>query len=139
MEECLRPPLRRMALELSNNVLKRQFGFQHGVSIYSAQNKLKELIERMAKQLIEQGSNDNPVILFVDIKDAYGSVNMNKLFSIIEDMQFWSREEIQLYRFIYSFSSFKLGTSLGCTTRGLPQGSKLSCELFIIYFGVALR
>lgn len=37
------------------------------------------------------------------------------------------------------YSTFRLGSNTGRTTRGLLQGSKVSCELFILFLGEMLK
>lgn len=42
-------------------------------------------------------------------------------------------------KFIYDHSKLRLNKSKIATTRGLFQGSKLSCELFILYMGECMK
>ena len=74
-----------------------------------------------------------PLVLFVDFTDAYGSVRMPKMMEIIRKHNFWNEQEVEAYRFLFAHLTFRLGKSKGYCSLGLPQGSKLSCELFLLY------
>ncbi len=80
---------------------------------------------------------DTKVMFFIDIKDAYGSVLLPKLFEFLKKWDFW-KEEIGVLKFMYDNTHFRFNSAVGKATKGLPQGSKLSCELFILYLGECL-
>lgn len=75
------------------------------------------------------------LLIFVDVADAYGSVLLDKLLEMVRRLKIWSAEETDAFRYLWSRSCYRLGKSKGYTTKGIFQGSKLSCELFALYLG----
>jgi len=126
LEECLRTKLQNYANQktLTEGLLKNQHGFIHGRSTASAQLSMKEKVERMNSA----ANKDNTCALFfLDVKDAYGSVLLPKLFKYIEEWNFWSKEEVAALKFLYDNTYLRFNGSVGRTTKGLFQGAKLSC------------
>lgn len=138
-EECLRDKLQRYVERHCSGLFANQFGFQKGISIFSAHRRYKDDIEEMGIKLAEDGNVNNPVSLFIDYKDAYGSVRIDKLIEILRRDDIWDAEEINVFRFLHGNCKFRLGNSLAFTKRGLMQGSKISCELFIIYLANCMK
>jgi hypothetical protein len=83
--------------------------------------------------------NKTWLALFVDVEDAYGSVAWEPLFKLIDKLNFWNTDEKNLYKFILTNSKIKFNNAEGRCTKGIPQGSRLSCELFTLYMGMIMK
>jgi hypothetical protein len=79
------------------------------------------------------------VLFFVDLEDAYGSVSWNQIDKVLGKLKPWNDDELGLFKFIQTRSDVKLNQAIGRCSKGLMQGSKLSCDLFTIFLGTIMQ
>lgn len=75
------------------------------------------------------------ILLFLDLKDAYGSVIIKKMLEIMTNLKIWAETEILIILFLWANQWLRLGKRKTRVNVGLPQGSPLSCQLFGFYIG----
>lgn len=111
-------------------------------STIGAQGALRKAAEELQQETKDKNGSlkgDHPVALFIDWADAYGSVDLIRMEEIIDRLKIWSEEEKQLWKWLVGRQTYMIGKEERAMTRGLPQGAKLSCELFIVYLGEFFR
>ena len=94
-------------------------------SIYSVNKKLHEI-------------DDSKICLFIDIKNAYGSVEYDTLIFILEKYNF-SPKFTRYIKFYYMNSFATFNKTCFKWNNGLYQGSGLSNILFLIYIDFCLK
>lgn len=72
-------------------------------------------------------------MFFIDLSNAYDSIERTKLYEILRKKQILNNEEIQLIKFIHSNLTLTIGKEKTKTTTGVPQGMKSSPMLFNIF------
>jgi hypothetical protein len=92
-----------------------------------------------AREIIKHNPTKANLALFIDIKDAYGSISWKDLLKVIEKYKIWSQQEVEMIKYLWYNTTLVYGKAKGKISRGLFQGSKISCQLFTVYLGDVIQ
>ena len=77
-----------------NNLERNQFGFTAGVSIDEAKiHVISEIKKRLSRVTGTKAWEKRPIGAMIDLKQAYDSINREKLYSILENQKILEEEE----------------------------------------------
>jgi len=117
---------------LLNKMMKEQTGFVPGFGTHVNIRKLIREIKRYRK-------NDKMIVIFIDYKSAYNTVNRQILYKRIKDKKILDEDELSFLESLHSLIHYKCKDQIHYYQNGVPQGSMTSPALFDIYSEILLE
>jgi hypothetical protein len=127
---------KKLATYCKENIKKQQIGFAQGCSIHT---NLFRLGNEIYKNQRKRKGRKKIHMLFVDLKSAFDSVHRETLYKLLETRNILTNPEISLIKFIHENLKVELNGENCLTSKGVPQGSKISPLLFNIYLNTLIE
>ena len=96
-------------------------------------------IRRIVNCIKNHKKSDNKILLFIDYKAAYNTVNRKILYQRLRDKNILNENEIQFIQCLHSHIHYKCENDIYYYENGVPQGSMTSPALFDIYSEIMIE
>jgi hypothetical protein len=117
---------------LVNNMMREQTGFvpEIGTSVN---------LRRLVRQIKQFTKKDKKVLIFIDYKSAYNTVNRKILYERVKKKNILNADELSFLECLHSHIHYECNNEKFFLDNGVPQGSMTSPALFDIYSEILLE